>query len=354
MGTLQADSWARPAVPLSERRHFWQAYALVWALGLPAYTLVLLQQGRTSLAESLGSATYTVGLAALLGIPVWWITGRLPLGQSRRAAFAAAHAALALAYTGLWYGLQYLCLRFTAGASVAAIVAHFSGMWTLLYGLFVYGAIAATFHAVRAQRSLRLQQVAAAQAQLAAVRSQLNPHFLFNALHSVAALVRHDARAAESALDRLGELLRYALDEGAGETVRLADEWAFVADYLELEKLRLGDRLQLAIACDEAALECRVPPFILQPLVENAVRHAIAVRSAGGRVTIEARRTHDRLTMSVRDDGPGAEPAAVEAASGLGLKGVRRQVDVRFAGRGSLTVTTGPGRGFRVDVEIPA
>jgi signal transduction histidine kinase len=335
-------------------RRFWAVYALIWALAVPAHAFVLSRQAPVSAAEAVMSAVSTVGIAALLGVLVWSVTARLPLATGRRLRFAAAHGVLALAYGALWFGIQYLLLRLAAGPQIAAMVARASGLWTVLYGMFIYGAVASAFYAVRSQHALRLQQTAAAQAQLVALRAQLNPHFLFNALHSVAALVRHDPRAAEAALDRLGDLLRYALDEGAGETVHLADEWAFASDYLELEKLRLGDRLHLVASFDDEALDCRVPPFVLQPLVENAVRHGIAVRPEGGSLTVEARRRDDRLAIRVEDDGPGADPAAVEHASGLGLKGVRRQVDARYGGLGSVAVATGPGRGFRVDVEIPA
>ena len=162
--------------------------------------------------------------------------------------------------------------------------------------------------AIRANHLARTQAAAAAearllaqQAQLVALRAQINPHFLFNALHSVGALVASDPTRADMALERLGDLLRYTL--GTEDEVLFAEEWKFTQDYLAFEQLRLGDRLRLHVSVDPSALSTMVPPLILQPLVENAVRHGIAARTEGGAIDLTARVEDSRLVLCVRDDG---------------------------------------------------
>ena len=225
--------------------------------------------------------------------------------------------------------------------------------WKLFGGLWVYGAIAATAYAVRATARLRERELAAARAELQALRAQLDPHFLFNTLHSLSALVRHDPRAAEDALERFGALMRYVLDANRADTVALGEELGFVRDYLALERLRLGERLRVVEEIDPEALECAVPPLLLQPLVENAVRHGIAPRRRGGTVRLIARFERDALVLEVADDGPGTAPEACDDAAGLGLRAVRRQLETFFPGEGRLTIGTRPDEGFTARLALP-
>jgi LytS/YehU family sensor histidine kinase len=217
-------------------------------------------------------------------------------------------------------------------------------------------------HLERRERllSARVERLAAeraqtlvADAQLKALRAQLNPHFLYNALHSVSALVRLDAAGAEEALDRLGELLRYALAEEASADVPLAEEWNFVRHYLALESLRFGPRLRLETCLDPEALDGMVPSFLLQPLVENAVRHGVAPRPEGGTVRVEARVEQRHLVLRVADDGPGTTLIEAEQASGLGLRALRRRLKARYAGAAAVEIATARGAGFEVVVRLP-
>lgn len=332
----------------------WGAYSLGWLIAAIGYALVLAGMQRVPPLAALASGIYQFGVAGLLGVLVWRSTARLPPTRFGSVVFGALHLAMAAGYAVAWVTLQHLFLLGVAPTGVATQVLRVSGPWMMMYGCFLYGCLAGGSYAVRATRALREQQVAAARAQLVALRAQLNPHFLFNALHSVTAMVRRDPRAAETALERIGELLRYTLDESSGDAVRLEDEWRFTRHYLDLEKIRLGDRLAVDAKFDDDALACEVPPFILQPLVENAVRHGLSVQPEGGRITIEARCARGRLLLSVSDDGAGADDNEIANAPGFGLSSVRRQVAARYPGAGRVSVHTATGKGFRVDVEIPA
>jgi LytS/YehU family sensor histidine kinase len=166
--------------------------------------------------------------------------------------------------------------------------------------------------------------------------------------------VAHDPRVAEECLDRLGELLRYTLDEGAAEEVTLSEEWRFVRHYLALEQVRLGARLEVAMEAEERALDCLVPSFILQPLVENAIRHGVARRVAGGRVAVRVRIEGDDLLVDVEDNGPGTGQDAASGSRGLGLRALRGRLEALQGGSGSLRLHTAPGAGFTANVRLPA
>jgi LytS/YehU family sensor histidine kinase len=226
-------------------------------------------------------------------------------------------------------------------------------LWQFVWGLVIYGGLA---QAARAQQRLRAQEVATAGAELQALRAQLNPHFLFNTLHALTQLVREDPIATQDALERFGALMRYVLDAGrrAIEDVPLQDEIGFVRNYLALERLRLGDRLRVFEDLDPDALELAVPPLLLQPLVENAVRHGLAPRSDGGTIRLTARARDGVLAIEVSDDGGGGEPDAWRRSSGLGLKSVRRQLEARFPRGSHLEIVTTPSAGFAVRLRMPA
>jgi two-component sensor histidine kinase len=203
---------------------------------------------------------------------------------------------------------------------------------------------------VRAARA----EAAATRAELAAIQARLNPHFLSNALHSVSALISTDPEAAEEALDRLGDLFRYSLEMSERRVVRLADEWQFVKDYLAIEQLRLGGRLTTRLELDPSAATCEVPSFVLQPLVENAVRHGIGPRRAGGTVRVSARRDGSRLELTVEDDGVGGDPAAVRTSKGTGLRTLRERLALEGSLEGKVEVETSADDGFRVRVCLAA
>ena len=192
----------------------------------------------------------------------------------------------------------------------------------------------------------------AALARLRAVTAQMNPHFLFNALHSLSALIRRDVRASEDVIERLGKLLRYGLDRG-DSLVTLAEEWGFAENYIRLEHVRLGDRLSVEADVDTEALDELVPPFVIQPLVENAIRHGIDKSATGGLLRIRARSREGMLNITIWDSGNGAPPGAIHEATGVGLRGVKAQLATHFGSRAVLTTDQPPGGGFTVSLAIP-
>ena len=224
-----------------------------------------------------------------------------------------------------------------------------------MMGSWLYLLVIGVSYAIRAQRRVRAEESAASearllahQAQLVALRAQLNPHFLFNALHSVGALVAIDAARAEEAIERLGDLLRYAL--GSEHEVFLSEEWKFTNDYLAFERLRLGERLDIETDTDAEVLAAIVPPLIFQPLVENAVRHGIADRSGGGRIAISARAAGGSLRLRVSDDGGGSVDPST---TGLGLASIRLRLAVTYGDLARLEIDSAPDAGFSVTMTLP-
>jgi LytS/YehU family sensor histidine kinase len=211
------------------------------------------------------------------------------------------------------------------------------------------GVLAAGFAREYFRRAAVLQ-AQLAQAQLSALRMQLNPHFLFNTLHAVSALVERDPSGVRRMIARLSELLRETLEEG-GEPERTLDrEMEFIRRYLDIMQVRFQGKLEAAISVDPGVGHALVPALILQPLVENAIKHGLSSSPGAGRIEIRARRDDGRLLLSVRDNGPG--PAAGPASNGVGLANTRARLSQMYGGD-RLTLRAHADGGAVAEVEIP-
>ena len=222
--------------------------------------------------------------------------------------------------------------------------------WSVLYvGIKYYQDVQ-----TERERALAAEGLAH-EARLEALRYQINPHFLFNTLNAISTLVaEHKNRDAERMIARLSDFLRLTLECDGTPEVPLAEEMAFVRQYLDIQQIRFGDRLTVTYDLDAETLSARVPPLILQPLVENAVRHAIMPREAGGRLTLEARRVDDRLHLRVADDGPGPPDDDVLAkSSGVGLANVQNRLDALYGDDHRFRLDRADGGGCVVSIALP-
>jgi signal transduction histidine kinase len=192
-----------------------------------------------------------------------------------------------------------------------------------------------------------------AEARLQALQAQLHPHFLFNAFNSIAALMHRDVDAADRMLARLGELLRRVLRRSSDPFVTLGEELEFVELYLEIEQARFGERLRVGFDVDPSARSAMVPHLLLQPLVENAVRHGIAPSTTGGRVDILAAPDGGELRVEVRDSGMGLPPGWAPSRVGVGLSSVRTRLEHVYGARHTLSIESPPGGGVRVRISLP-
>jgi len=232
---------------------------------------------------------------------------------------------------------------------------------SLHFELLVYTAIVGASYAVDYYQRFRDRELRAAQlegrlaeARLEALRLQLQPHFLFNALHTVAGLVRQGENpAAVEMLARLSDLLRATLDGGGRPLVPLAKELALAELYLGIQQVRFADRLRVERAIDPSLLDTAVPPFALQPLLENAVRHGLGARAGSGLLRIVAERTADGLCLEVQDDGRGLAPASGNPAEGVGLGNTRSRLDQLFGSAARLELVPRPGGGTIARLVLP-
>ena len=303
---------------------------------------------------------------------VLWMARRYPLRPGRLVAPLLRHIAflipLAFAHTALRFSLQpQLRASLQAGGGT-----HFDlGNLERLLGfaayeapvhLFVYGAIIGVAYLVEYTRRLRERELATARlsaqlarAQVQALRMQLNPHFLFNALNGVATLVRdgEQERAVRMLVD-LGDLLRQVLDESEDLEVPLGRELELVQRYLEIEQIRFSDRLSVRMDLDPEATEALVPNLLLQPIVENALRHGVARRAGATGVTITTRKDLDRLRLRVADDGPGFGEAGVPmAGNGTGIENTRTRLAQLYGDAQSLELENVSPQGAAVTITIP-
>jgi signal transduction histidine kinase len=231
------------------------------------------------------------------------------------------------------------------------------GRFRFLNQLLVYAAVLATGFSRefflrdrrRRQDEARLQ-AQLAEARLDALRMQLNPHFLFNTLHAVSALVERDPGGVRRMIARLSELLRHTIDSRGGDEVPLREELSFLRRYIEIMEVRFQGRLQVAMNIAEDALEALVPNLILQPLVENALEHGAARAEGEGRIEVSARRDGDDLVLAVRDNGPGLGEAT---SSGVGIANTRARLEQLYGEFATLSLDDASGRGACATITLP-
>ena len=240
------------------------------------------------------------------------------------------------------------------------------GPMILNHFILYWGVLAAGFardyflrFQARERETARLQaetaqlQTQLAEARLSALNAQLNPHFLFNTLHAVSSLVERDPRGVRRMIARLSELLRYTLDGGAEHEVVLGQEIAFLERYLEIMQIRFQGQLEIDVQIGEEARDALVPNLILQPLVENAVKHGVDKVSGTGKIRILARREVDRLVLSVSDNGPGPQKIAKLDEAGVGLVNIRQRLEQLYGGAQSLTLAESPSGGTVAQIVMP-
>ena len=217
-------------------------------------------------------------------------------------------------------------------------------------------------HGIEYYRRYQAREVAASRlqaqltrAQMEALRAQLQPHFLFNTLHAISALMYRDVESADRMMSRLSDFLRLTLDSSGVQEVTLKREMEYLDKYLEIEQVRFGARMVVRRSIDPRTLDLLVPNLMLQPLVENAVRYGIAPRASGGNIEIAAALSGARLSLEVRDDGRGAELVT----EGIGISNTRARLEQLYGSRaklelGNLPRRAGEGGGFRARIELPA
>lgn len=272
--------------------------------------------------------------------------------------------------TAAFVAVLHLALSETWAWAVGCVEPTFEAWWSGLrflllvsfhWNVFTYASIVAFVHAWDyyqryRDRELRASRLEAqlAEARLGALEMQLHPHFLFNTLNTIATLIHEDADAADNMVTRLGDLLRVILRREAGQTVSLAEEIDFVRKYLEIENVRFQDRLEVRWRIDPSAHQATVPILLLQPLVENAVRHGVAQVDGPCLIEIAVRRVDEKLHLEVMDNGPGVrEGRPNDDRAGMGLRNTRERLQQLYGCGSSLKLEHRPDGGCAACVTIP-
>jgi signal transduction histidine kinase len=326
----------------------WTALALFFAV---SNSLTYLSTGRpANWSLSIRRSLLEWWLWALLTPIIVWLARRFPLDRPWPWRNLAMHAA-----TGA-------VLSFFKTTADRVVFAWMTGMWmyllvsTLALQLFVYCAIVAAAHGVVYFRKSRERDHLAARladARVQLMSMQLQPHFLFNTLNTIAELVHDSPDVADYMITGLSDLLRKTLDLGPSQEIPLDAELDLLGRYLDIQKARFGERLRVTITTDDGARRALVPVLLLQPLVENAIRHGLAERLASGRIDISAAHDGSQLVITVTDDGAGAATDAGSAREGVGLGNTRARLDALYGPAHRLRLSSAPNRGTRVALEIP-
>ncbi len=343
--------------PLLALRRPLFAYLLFWA-GLSVVPCVLLHS-----VTPLGAFTLTLVSTvafAFFTLPTWYLCRALPLRPGRTLRVFSIHGAAAMVWSVLFVAATKLLAEalglLEAWRLLPREVSQAEGALIGVGALFYF--LVATFHYVLAELKLRheaLEREAALalhaqRAELQALRAQVHPHFLFNSLNTVNALIGYDPEKAREACVLLAEYLRGTLRAQDQALVSLRDEWALCERYLKVEALRLGERLRVEVDFDETAAECLLPSLLLQPLVENAMTHAITPVDEPGPLLVRAQRHEGRLSLRLEN---GVDPAPRTRDGGVGLANVRARLFAQYGDDASLRIEQDAER-FVVLLDLPA
>ena len=357
------------------RRVLWRRLALIWGIWT-FIGIVFTFQGYFSsfrserpipLTQSLYVQMVWSYLWALATPLVLWFAARLPIERNNWIRSSLLHlpisVVLSCVVTAIGRVLIWLNFGYSEGKPLTFesvtnfVVANFSE------GIGIYLLIALTSYALRYYRQYREGQLQTLQlesqlslAQLQALKMQLHPHFLFNTLHSISALLNKDADAARKMITRLGDFLRLTLENSGSQEVTLEQEMAFLVCYLEIERIRFQNRLVTRMDIASETLDAKLPNLILQPIVENAIRHGIAPRSTPGLIEIEAKHQNGRLRIQVRDNGPGLSTHRTSEnlyRKGLGLANTKTRLERLYGAAHLLDLSNNPEGGLIVTLEIP-
>jgi hypothetical protein len=331
--------------PLFQSRVAVAGYLGLWVLLEGLLAALLRLAGDATWSEALLLTAAPCVFYALMCLTPWYVCRGLPLG-SEWWRLATNHLAASILACAVWIGVA----RLTASAldlqrQLDPAIPHLIAVGFLLYIVSI-----ASHYVLLALEASREAALLARDAELRALKSQINPHFLFNCLNSVSALTTSDPARAREMCVRLSDFLRSTLGLGERASISWKEELELARNYLEVERVRFGARLQVDIQVDDACTECRVPALLLQPLVENAIKHGIATLVDGGVIRLESRFNAGALEVSVENAFDPEAPAP--RRSGLGLRNVRDRLQTRF-GAAAVVRTRSENNIFRAEMRFP-
>ena len=329
-------------------------YFVAWALLAALLALLVAEPGRVSWPWAILLTAPPAIVYGFVCLAAWYPARALPLRGARIAPVVAAHFVAAALLSSIWLILStawaWVLERSDVVAPRARMFFAIGALLYLLATLFHYLLVAAEDARRVETRELEVKMLAR-EAELKALKAQLDPHFLFNSLNSISALCGSNPASARTLTTLLAEYLRKSLRVGQSESITLSEELELASSYLAIERIRFGPRLEFVQNVDERVRAYRVPPLLLQPLVENAVTHGIGQLIDGGTVQIDAVRDGEAVRISVENRCDPDRPS--NAGTGIGLENTRRRVQTFYGGNAKIDVVAEPER-FRVAMILPA
>jgi len=350
----EANTSARPLLSGRTIAVAWLLFSIFMVLLI--FTQNLSTGAPTNWRDALGGRLLHGLIWGLLTPVVFRLAKRFDLTESRHRLWhllvhAVASYGLTLIYRVAYAGFMHLIVEPGTGFRLATVLVN-ANVWVPIYWMLLCIA-----YAVQYQERYREGQLRAAhletqlvQAQLQALKMQLQPHFLFNSMNAISALMTEDVKVARRMLAKLSQFLRLVLEGTEEQEVTLEKEMQLTRLYLEIEQIRFPDRLAVHYDLAPDTLGALLPTLLLQPVVENAVRHGIAPRAGAGQLALSARRQADRLVLEVKDDGRGA---AGSLAWGIGLRNLQNRLAALYGSQYTFEVETAPDEGFCLQISLP-
>jgi two-component system, LytTR family, sensor kinase len=341
----------------------WLAYFAIWTLIGVAFA----GQLYLTRAETGNPVTWRFALNrnlmdwyifAILALPVLWLARRIPLELVDWKRRLTIHIVASILFSVLWMVLRAFLLQLTEGRGFWTAFT-FALAATFFFNVLIYWVIISVTQTLRfyqrdQEREVRTAELEKrlAEARLQALQMQLNPHFLFNTLHAISALMHKDVEAADRMLIRLGDLLRYALESTEEQEVPLQQEIDFLDRYIEIEQTRFGDRLSVQKQIAPETLNALLPNLLLQPIIENAIQHGIEPHARPGRIELKSARVGNALQLEVRDNGNGL-PGGVSPDEGIGLSNSRARLQQLYGKQSRFDLKNASDGGLVVTIVVP-
>ncbi|HEY2381224.1 MAG TPA: histidine kinase [Terriglobia bacterium] len=346
--------------PILRSRSRTLIYIAVWIPVAALLTGVVSRGGAVGLGEGAAILVPMCFIYAFICQASWYLCSAVPLRQTDVARLLATHATAATASSAIWVGMGWLWVYILGSTGyMDGIVQRFAGQLPILFfsGLLLFSLavvlnyLLITFEASQLVEKQALElQVLNREAELRTLRAQIDPHFLFNSLNSISALVTTDPKAARRMCILLADFFRGCLKLGSEPRISLSEEIRLAECYLDIERVRLGARLQVEREIDQQSGFCMVPPLIMQPLIENAITHGIGPMVEGGTVRVQAERNGAGVKIVV--ENPYDPELGAKTGSGVGLKNVRMRLANLYSDNARLDIDR-EGTRFRVQLQLP-
>jgi len=345
--------------PISSRPKQLGLYAILW-IPLTGLLVYLFRAAGLTNQEAGMLLWLLAPVYALLCLLAWYPCQATPLHNSGLVRIVVTHTAAASLISGFWMLIAILYVYGLVQMEQFRGLSKFGGLYKLIFGtgVLIYLLWVASYYVIltmetsrKAEQRATEARVLARDSELRALKAQINPHFIFNSLHSISALTSIDPSKARDMCISLADFLRTTLGMGQKTQISLQEEIDLVHRYLTVEKVRFGARLDMQETIDETALTCILPPLLLQPLVENAIVHGVAHLPEGGWIRLNAHSNETRLTITVENN---FDPDyRSKRRSGIGLANVRERIETRY-GKAASFLATADGDNFRVAISLPA